>query len=102
MSEYTPTVAFAEREYVTGRIRRADCKATEARAEFNRMIAKVERVAAARALEEAADEIYVKPEGWRIGGESAAFHEGADLVYAALRARAAEIQEGVTHDQDAR
>lgn len=56
MSDYTPTVAFVEREYVTGRLRRPDVTAPEARAEFDRMIAEVKRTAAEKALTDAADD----------------------------------------------
>ncbi len=80
MSAYIPTPAFVEREYVTGRLRRSDVTAPEARAEFARMIAEVERAAAARALEEAANERE------RLGG----LPNGAAIW---LRARAAEIRE---------
>lgn len=57
---------------------------------FDRMIAEVERAAAARALEEAADEIFVPHNENR--DMSDAFRRGADAVYDALRARAAEIR----------
>lgn len=54
MSDYVPTPAFVEREYVTGRLRRSDVTAPEARAAFARMIAEVERAAAEKALNDAA------------------------------------------------
>ena len=66
---------------------------SETAAQFDRMIASVERAAAARALEEAADEIFVQhsePDT----DKRMAFNRGADAVYDALRARAAEIREG--------
>ena len=47
----------------------------------------IERAAAARALEEAADEIFVQHAEFD-PGKRMAFHRGADAVYDALRARA--------------
>ena len=64
---------------------------------YDRMIAEVERAAAARALEEAAYEIFVHP-GEVDPGKRMAFHRGADAVYDALRARAAEIRERTNDD----
>ena len=55
--------------------------------EAERGLAEVERAAAARALEEAAYEIFVHP-GEVDPGKRMAFHRGADAVYDALRARA--------------
>lgn len=82
--EFTPTEWEVRDEYAAGNI--------HAEAEFDRMIAGVERAAAARALEEAADEIFV-PHAEFDPGKRMAFHRGADAVYDALRARAAEIRE---------
>ena len=53
---------------------------------FDEWLAEVERAAAARALEDAADEIFVPHNENR--DMSDAFHRGADAVYDALRARA--------------
>lgn len=57
------------------------------------MITEVERAAAARALEEAADEIFAQHDEIT-AMQREAFHRGADAVYDALRARAAEMREG--------
>lgn len=62
--------------------------------EFDHMIAAIEREAAARALTEAADEIFVRPPHIVDDDERESFDAGADAVYDALRARAAEIREG--------
>ena len=76
--EFTPTEWEVRDEYAAGNV--------HAEAEFDRMIAEVERAAAARALEDAADEIFVPHNENR--DMSDAFHRGADAVYDALRARA--------------
>ena len=76
--EFTPTEWEVREQYAAGNI--------HAEAEFDRMIAEVERAAAARALEDAADEIFVPHNENR--DMSDAFHRGADAVYDALRARA--------------
>lgn len=55
------------------------------------------RDAKAEALDMAADEICVRPEGWIDGHEQTLFDAGADAVYSALRARAAEIRSGNAH-----
>ena len=66
-------------------------------AQFDRWLAEytaeVERAAAVRALEDAADEIFVPHNENR--DMSDAFHRGADAVYDALRARAAEYRKAV-------
>ena len=86
--EFTPTEWEVREQYAAGNI--------HAEAEFDRMIAEVERAAAARGLEEAADEIFVPHNENR--DMSDAFHRGADAVYDALRARAAEIRERTNDD----
>ena len=60
---------------------------SETAAQFDRWLVEVERAAAARALDEAAYEIFVHP-GEVDPGKRMAFHMGADAVYDALRARA--------------
>lgn len=77
--EFTPTEWEVRNEYAGGNL--------HAEGEFDRMIAEVERAAAARALDEAAYEIFVHP-GEVDPGKRMAFHRGADAVYDALRARA--------------
>ena len=52
-----------------------------------RMLAAIEREAAAKALDDAAYEIFVSPAEID-PGKRVAFHRGADAVYDALRARA--------------
>lgn len=101
MSEYTPTIDEVRWAYGDARCVDPD-DPTHARgcpqdAEFDRWLAEVERAAAARALEEAADEIYV-PHGEIFGLQRDAFNRGADAVYEALRARAAEMREGKSND----
>lgn len=98
MSDYVPTPAFVEREYVTGRLRRSDVTAPEARAEFDRMIAEVELAAAEKALTDMANELSLMDDGGKRGlaghsksSASAITHRHAVAV---LRARAAEIREG--------
>lgn len=63
--------------------------------EFDRMIAEVERAAAARALEEAADdpEFFAQFEEDRSDEFNEGVSHGADQLFGALRARAAEIRE---------
>ena len=91
--EFTPTEWEVREQYAGGNI--------HAEGEFDRMIAEVERAAAARALEEAADGIEsrrnepglvhldVKYAGYYTGIRS-----GMESDSKALRVRAAEIREG--------
>ena len=88
MSDYTPTTEQV-RKYWLGKWAPSD----NLDAQFDRWLAEVERAAAARALEDAADEIFVPHNENR--DMSDAFHRGADAVYDALRARAAEYRKAV-------
>lgn len=72
----------------------AGANAEEAQAAAESWLAGVERAAAVRALEEAADEIFVQHDEIT-AMQREAFHRGADAVYDALRARAAEIRESL-------
>lgn len=108
MSTYTPTVEEArlvwqEWNGYGGLINRTGPEPTtraDMRAEFDRMIADVERAAAARALEELADDyddIYANsdllmqtaPKDYWCGADDAVKHATQKM-----RARAAEIREG--------
>lgn len=96
MSDYTPTLEDAKRTYayIQGGLDHDEGYKPFYQVHeeaFDRMIAEVKRAAAARALEEAADEIFVQHAEFD-PGKRMAFHRGADAVYDALRARAAEIR----------
>lgn len=101
MTDYTPTTDEVRGDYahfqVPGGTGPVTGEFTEGLAEFDRWLkehdAEVERAAAARALDLAADEIFVQHLEFD-AGRRMAFHRGADAVYDALRARAAEIREG--------
>ena len=91
--EFTPTEWEVRDEYAAGNI--------HAEAEFDRMIAEVERAAAARALEEAADGIESRRNepglvhlDVRYAGYYTGIRSGMESDSKALRARAAEIREG--------
>ncbi len=92
MSEIMPTTGEVRERFIDGfpidtwAVSRDECGQ-----DFDRWKAEVERAAAARALEEAADEIFVQHVEFDVGRRMA-FHRGADAVYDALRARAAEIR----------
>lgn len=97
--QYTPTVEDVQSYYVAGRaqLRRQvtgeqAIEITRYSHEFDRWLAEVERAAAARALDDAAYGIFVSTAEID-PGKRMAFHRGADAVYDALRARAAEIRE---------
>lgn len=64
--------------------------------EYDEMIAEVERASAARALEEAADddEFFARSDDDRSDEFNEGVNHGADQLFGALRARAAEIREG--------
>lgn len=61
-------------------------------AQYDRMIAAIEREAAVKALDDASYEIFVSTAEID-PGKRVAFHRGADAVYDALRARATAIRE---------
>lgn len=91
--EFTPTEWEVREQYAAGNI--------HAEAEFDRMIAEVERAAAARALEEAADGIESRRNepglvhlDVRYAGYYTGIRSGMESDSKALRARAAEIREG--------
>ncbi len=87
--EFTPTEWEVREQYAEGNI--------HAEGEFDRMIAEVERAAAARALEEAAnaDEVFAQFDDDRSDDFNEGVSYGADQIYEALRARAAEIRGGL-------
>ena len=91
--EFTPTEWEVRNEYAGGNI--------HAEGEFDRMIAEVERAAAARALEEAADDIESRRNepglvhlDVRYAGYYTGIRSGMESDSKALRARAAEMREG--------
>ena len=91
--EFTPTEWEVREQYAAGNI--------HAEAEFDRMIAEVERAAAARALEEAADDIESRRNepglvhlDVRYAGYYTGIRSGMESDSKALRVRAAEIREG--------
>lgn len=91
--EFTPTEWEVRDEYAAGNI--------HAEAEFDRMIAEVERAAAARALEEAADGVESRRNepglvhlDVRYAGYYTGIRSGMESDSKALRVRAAEIREG--------
>ena len=91
--EFTPTEWEVREQYAGGNI--------HAEGEFDRMIAEVERAAAARALEEAADDIESRRNepglvhlDVRYAGYYTGIRSGMESDSKALRARAAEIREG--------
>ena len=100
MSEYTPTIVQGERAYIDGLAGTSRTR-EESAAEYRRMIAEVERAAAARALEEAADGIESRRNepglvhlDVRYAGYYTGIRSGMESDSKALRVRAAEIREG--------
>ena len=85
MSKFTPTIEYARTIYARAMRQAFIASIGEHREEFNRMIAEVERAAAARALEEAADDL-------RRPDTGAGYDAWASGVGDWLRARAAEIR----------
>lgn len=90
--EFTPTEWEVREQYAEGNI--------HAEGEFDRMIAEVERAAAARALEEAADGIESRRNepglvhlDVRYAGYYTGIRSGMESDSKALRVRAAEIRE---------
>lgn len=87
---YVPSVEFARGGYIYDRITLGVVDAEGAKAEFDRLIAKLRAEAKAEALEEAASEIY------RLDGDDAEMYNedlNATPVTAWLRARANQYKE---------
>lgn len=95
MSEYTPTTDEVEDYYAHGQFADPAMSEHDHAKAFRRWLAEVERAAAARALEEAAEEIFVRPPHIVDDDELESFNAGADAVYDALHARAAEYRKAV-------
>ena len=110
MSEYTPTPNEARADFITLRTRNFDAyqvgrSLTSEQefygAQYDRMIAAIEREAAAKALEEAADGIESRRNepglvhlDVRYAGYYTGIRSGMESDSKALRVRAAEIREG--------
>ena len=90
MREETPTIEQARHAYCDGLSGTSRTRA-ESIAEFDRMIAEVERAAAARALEEFADQMTTGFNAGTLNAERRAIKREA-------RARAAEIRGGERHE----
>ena len=114
MTEYIPTLDEVRDKYADARVgigewTRFDESVKQAvesaYAEFDRMIASVERAAAARALEEAADDIESRRNepglvhlDVRYAGYYTGIRSGMESDSKALRVRAAEIRGGERHE----
>ena len=90
MREETPTIEQARHAYCDGLSGTSRTRA-ESIAEFDRMIAEVERAAAARALEEFADQMTTGFNAGTLNAERRAIKREA-------RVRAAEIRGGERHE----